>query len=423
MIRYLGIPIANTPRFQPPEPIPPWNEVLQATTPSPAPPQAVEPVFDNIMPNPFLDNLVLDESKLCLSITTPTDIKPDEKLNVMIWIYGGAFITGGGDGIIYNPSHLVAEHRVIVVNINYRLGLWGYLGDGDKRTANLGVLDQLLALQWVKTNIAAFGGSSEPQSTTIFGQSAGGSSVADLLLTKDAATLFGRAIIQSPPLGLTKSRKKMNDALLEVVKDVSTSSSTEEILDYMEKVKVAGRKWGNAGNMPFAPQYGFAPLPAESDIEATIKQVASKIDVLIGSTQHEVTMFLNAIPQAAKLTRLPIIGTPIRNGLVSYLTGTFYHRHDKQFAQDYAQAGGKISLYRIGYQAPKNIYQSAHCIELPLIFGQKEAWDGNQLTQGLSWEKVVEDGKKLRTLWAEFAKGKQVGEEESLEGIISIQRV
>jgi para-nitrobenzyl esterase len=115
---------------------------------------------------PFLDDVLgtrygeLPGSEDCqnLSITVPADLAPGELLPVMVWIHGGSYTTGSGDLAIFDPAVLVAETRVVVVSVTYRLGLFGFLATHSGRPGNLGLLDQLEAFRWVQRNVAAFGG-------------------------------------------------------------------------------------------------------------------------------------------------------------------------------------------------------------------------------------------------------------------------
>ena len=119
---------------------------------------------------------------------------------VMVFIHGGGFTSGSGSVFLYRGGNLVRNGDAVVVTINYRLGALGFLGhrdlaDPDGLVGNWGIHDQVAALRWVRDNIAAFGG--DPGSVTIFGESAGGFSVATLLGTPAAAGLFHRAVVQS----------------------------------------------------------------------------------------------------------------------------------------------------------------------------------------------------------------------------------
>ena len=151
------------------------------------------------------DPKVRDEACLTLTVWSPDT---SASLPVMVWIPGGAFVFGAGQFQLYNGSRLAANGNVVVVNITYRIGVFGgfELSDlGDGFDDNLALRDQLAALRWIKQNIAAFGG--DPERVTVFGESAGGSSVLALLASPAADGLFRRAIAQSPALPLIADRE------------------------------------------------------------------------------------------------------------------------------------------------------------------------------------------------------------------------
>ena len=123
---------------------------------------------------------------------------------VMVWIHGGSFIIGSGSQAQYDGANLAAR-GVVVVTINYRLGVFGYLAHPDltaqssrHTSGNYGLLDQMAALRWVRENIASFGG--DARNVTVFGESAGASSIGYLLVTPDAKELFDKAILESPSI-------------------------------------------------------------------------------------------------------------------------------------------------------------------------------------------------------------------------------
>ena len=151
------------------------------------------------------DPKVRDEACLTLTVWSPDT---SASLPVMVWIPGGAFVFGAGQFQLYNGSRLAANGNVVVVNITYRIGVFGgfELSDlGDGFDDNLALRDQLAALRWVRENIAAFGG--DPDRVTVFGESAGGTSVLALLASPAAEGLFSRAIAQSPALPLIADRE------------------------------------------------------------------------------------------------------------------------------------------------------------------------------------------------------------------------
>ncbi|KAB0389172.1 hypothetical protein E2I00_006439, partial [Balaenoptera physalus] len=139
-------------------------------------------------------NLKFSEDCLYLNIYTPADLRKRSRLPVMVWIHGGGLMLGGAS--TYDGLALSAHENVVVVTIQYRLGIWGFFSTGDEHSrGNWGHLDQLAALHWVQENIANFGG--DPGSVTIFGESAGGESVSILVLSPLAKNLFHRAISES----------------------------------------------------------------------------------------------------------------------------------------------------------------------------------------------------------------------------------
>jgi para-nitrobenzyl esterase len=188
-IPYAAPPVGNL-RWMPPQPHDKWKGVLKNT------------YFGNFCTQPDGSGGTFgSEDCLTLNIFTPRGNK-NGPLPVMVWIHGGGLVTGGS--LIYEPSPLVQRGNVIVVTINYRLGYLGFFAhqaiDGEGHlNGNYGLMDQQFALQWVKRNIAAFGG--DPNRVTIFGESAGGQSVYSNLASPAAAGLFQRAIAESGAYG------------------------------------------------------------------------------------------------------------------------------------------------------------------------------------------------------------------------------
>ncbi|XP_021076001.1 carboxylesterase 1E-like [Mus pahari] len=199
---FLGVPFAKPPlgslRFAPPEPAEPWSFVKNATS---YPPMCSQDAVLGQMVNDLITNhkekirLQFSEDCLYLNVYTPIDLmKTNNRLPVMVWIHGGGMVVGGAS--TYDGRALSAHENVVVVTIQYRLGIWGYFSTGDEHSlGNWGHLDQVAALRWIQDNIANFGG--DPGSVTIFGQSAGGESVSVLVLSPLARNLFHRAISQS----------------------------------------------------------------------------------------------------------------------------------------------------------------------------------------------------------------------------------
>jgi carboxylesterase type B len=191
---YRGIPFAAPPvgelRFRPPEPVAPWTGIKDATRAGPVCPQPE---------GPGTRGFTVSED--CLNLNIWTAAKPGEKRPVYVWIYGGGFLQGTGASPQFDGEGL-AKKGVVVVTFNYRTGALGFLAtpelsreSGQNASGNYGLLDDIALLQWVRRNIAAFGG--DPARVTIGGQSAGAGSAGFLSISPLAKGLFQRAILQS----------------------------------------------------------------------------------------------------------------------------------------------------------------------------------------------------------------------------------
>ncbi|KAJ8335535.1 hypothetical protein SKAU_G00388770 [Synaphobranchus kaupii] len=197
--RFLGVPFARPPvgplRFARPQPPLPWEGVRNATRE----PNMCLQNSDAVVPTAKLLAInhtipPMSEDCLYLNVYAPSNITTGEKAPVMMWIHGGGLVMGFAAQ--YDASPLAAYQGVVVVIIQYRLGILGFLSTGDEHApGNWGFFDQLAALQWIQDNIESFGG--DPKSVTIFGESAGGVSVSILMLSPLSTGLFHKAIPQS----------------------------------------------------------------------------------------------------------------------------------------------------------------------------------------------------------------------------------
>ncbi|XP_052584926.1 liver carboxylesterase 1-like isoform X3 [Peromyscus californicus insignis] len=198
---FLGVPFAKPPlgslRFAPPQPAKPWSFVKNATSYPPLcsqDPEAAQTIAKHFTNRKETIPHTFSEDCLYLNIYTPADLTKHSRLPVMVWIHGGGLVIDGAS--TYDGLPLAVHENVVVVVIQYRLGIWGFFSTGDEHSrGNWGHLDQVAALRWIQDNIVNFGGN--PGSVTIFGESAGGESVSVLVLTPLAKNLFHRAISQS----------------------------------------------------------------------------------------------------------------------------------------------------------------------------------------------------------------------------------
>ena len=216
---FRGIPFARPPvgplRFRAPERPAGWAGVRDAIRFGPAAPQQASTL------GPVLSMGLAETSEDCLYLNIWTPAPDGLRRPVLVWIHGGGFILGAGSQTLYDGSALARRGDVVVVTINYRLGALGFLrlrelgGDDSAASGNEGLLDQIAALEWVRDEIAAFGG--DPRNVTVFGESAGAISTAALLGAPRARGLFRRAILQSGSANYVATREyagKVAEALL-----------------------------------------------------------------------------------------------------------------------------------------------------------------------------------------------------------------
>ncbi|HVY76511.1 MAG TPA: carboxylesterase family protein [Puia sp.] len=204
ILTYKGIPFAAPPvgelRWKAPQPVKPWNGVRACTAFGPSPMQGKPVPFSMWTAEFLIAEKPISEDCLYLNIWTPAT-GTAEKRPVLVWIYGGGFVSGGASAPIYD-GEAMAKKGILFVSINYRVGIFGFFAhpelsktSGYGASGNYGLLDQIAALKWIKKNIAAFGG--DPERVTIAGQSAGSMSVNCLVVSPLARGLFIRAIGES----------------------------------------------------------------------------------------------------------------------------------------------------------------------------------------------------------------------------------
>ena len=296
---FKGIPYAAPPindlRFMPPKPPAVWSDILIATEFGPNVPQPENNAS-------FLFGPPREESEAnCLTLNIWTPGADKKRRPVMFWIHGGNFRYGSSAQVTYNGIPLAKRGNVVLVTINYRLGPLGFLYIPGK-TANVGMLDQVAALKWVHDNIEAFGG--DPNNITIFGESAGASSVITLLTMPAAKGLFHRAIAQSTPLYYDSYQEAGSK------KFISRLHVEPEDIESLQKIdikkinrihyKMALEGYATQEATPFTPIVDGKVLP-EDPLKALNNGCASDIPLLIGTTRDEIKFYHALLPNLPEL--------------------------------------------------------------------------------------------------------------------------
>jgi para-nitrobenzyl esterase len=285
------VPYAEQPvgdrRFLAPARARPWTGVRDALEHGPLPPQG-----KSFVGGGRDDPKVRDEACLTLTVWSPDT---GGSLPVMVWIPGGAFVFGAGQFQLYNGSRLAANGNVVVVNVTYRIGVFGgfELGDlGDGFDDNLALRDQMAALRWIRDNIAAFGG--DPERVTVFGESAGATSVLALLASPAATGLFSRAIAQSPALPLIADREVRARQAHEFLKRLEVSADEVKMLPQRDLRRAAGmaqlKSAMTSPTLAYGLTYGVDLMPRHP-IEAAREGAITRLPLIIGTNSHEASMF------------------------------------------------------------------------------------------------------------------------------------
>ena len=307
---FQGIPYAAPPvgqlRWASPQRAASWRGIRDATKPGNRCAQA----------EGLIDPASTTEDCLYLNVTTPRQ-SSGHKLPVMVWIHGNGFISGAGS--LYDAQQLANSGQVVVVSPNYRLGIFGFLahpaldhGQARQLSGNFGIEDQQAALRWVKRNAAAFGG--DPGNVTIFGESAGGTSVCSHLVAPGSAGLFQKAIVQSaqctgrkwspgPPTWFPLPRSEREQHGLEVAAKVGCTDPGTAAACLRGKRTEKLSKWSDDG-VGSGPTVGGGVLPLSPD-RAFATGRFNHVPIIQGTTRDEHRLFTAAIETATGQVTTP----------------------------------------------------------------------------------------------------------------------
>ena len=398
---FKGIPYAAPPfganRFRAPRPVDAWSGVRDALTFGPQPPQ--------LRPPPQIAALVPDPAVFgedCLNLNIWSADLGSARQPVMVWIPGGMFEVGSGAS--YNGSRF-ARDGIVCVTINYRVGAEGFLYFGDGN-ANRGLLDQIAALEWVRENIAAFGG--DPGNVTIFGQSAGAMSVGTLLSMPRAEGLFRRAIAQSGAAhhvisGATARRvgRHLAEKLgVEATREAIAAVSIDRLLQAQAELKVDlvshpdPESWGGevvTALLPWQPVLDGDVIPAPP-LDRIAAGAGAGIDVMVGTNTDEHRLFLvlgGAIDQVTAETLAGAVaayGLPVEATLTAYraahrgasagdllaaiLTDWYWRIPAIRLADAHARGGSATHMYEFAWRSPElnGLIGACHALEIAFVF-------------------------------------------------------
>jgi para-nitrobenzyl esterase len=401
---FKGIPFAHAPtgelRWAPPRTPEPWAETRDAVEHGPAAPQAQSPV------SALMGLTLTNTSEDCLFLNVWTRASDGGKRPVMVFIHGGAFVIGAGSQPLYDGSHLAQRGDVVVVTVNYRLGALGFLrlveptSGGLASSGNEAILDQIAALEWVRDEIAAFGG--DPGNVTVFGESAGAISISGLLTSGRAKALFRRAILQSGSANLLTAPDAAARVAQKIVDDLAVVTTAEALraVSTARVMEAQERATARSSGVSYAPVADGETIATEP-FAAIAEGSAAGIDLLVGTNLDEMNLFGFMDPSLHALDEDALIGriagsmhvseerarevaaayddavaargdepTPARAWL-AFQTDQVFRAPAMRFAEAQASHTPSVYAYRFDYRSTQlqGVLGAGHALELPFVFG------------------------------------------------------
>jgi para-nitrobenzyl esterase len=400
-----GATTAGAGRFQPPAKPRPWADIREATALGPRSPQLLA-AFHGFVP-PEVEVMDRDEMMgedcLVLNVWTPS-LDRGRKLPVMVWLHGGGYTSGSGGFICYDGAQLAGKHDVVVVTVNHRLSALGYLylaGFGSERYAassNLGNLDIVAALEWVRDNIAAFGADSG--NVTLFGQSGGGGKVSSLMAMPAAHGLFHRAIVQSGAAvkGIPRDAASRNAENFLARLNLK-SDQLEKLQDVPLQQLLAATDTSGGPPINFGPVVDGHSLPTDP-FDPVAPALSATVPLLLGTVETEVTFFpgqpLDPIDDGALRARVKQLlktasDADVDRVIAAYRAGRPGTPNTDLYlimASDGFRAGILLEADRKAAQAQAPVYQyyftwrspvregklrTFHTLEIPFVFDNVDA--------------------------------------------------
>lgn len=418
---WLGVAFARPPvgrlRFRPPEPPSDWTGVRSADRPAGAAAQAGS--FGQTLSS---FGPAVGEDCLYLNVYAPTVARREGPGRpVLVWIHGGAFISGSG--ALYDGRRLCELGDIVVVTLNYRLGVFGFVDlasavDADVG-ANLGIRDQIAALEWVRENIAAFGG--DPEQVTVAGESAGSVSVSLLTCAPAARGLFRAVIMESGSYSLIHGPQVSQEIARSYARQLGLGPRDGGRLWDLPVAQLLAaqttiNRW-TRGTVPASPWFDGEVVPGS--LEAAQAAVRPDLTVLAGHNRDEVTYFQRT-PGEVLPTRRPDLSVRLREalgwdraeaileqypdtsaGTQALGTDLNFAMPTQHFAERHSRAGGRTFYYRFDAAVP--VLGATHASELFYLW----PWSGIPalLLRGRSTPPKRDLGTRLREHWVSFVRG------------------
>ena len=436
---FKGIPYAKANRFEAPVQADSWEGIRSCRQYGPVSPQGARSGWanDEIAFAFNWNDGVQGEDCLRLNVWTPA--LDSRKRPVMVWLHGGGYSAGSGQELpSYDGTSLAFAEDVVVVSINHRLNVLGFLdlsayGEKYAKSANAGLLDIVASLKWVRDNIAAFGG--DPSNVTIFGQSGGGGKVTTLLATPCAKGLFHKAIVQSGSMLRTMESKYSRKIGIATVRNLGLDASSidkisevpyGELLAAGEKaiaqVKAEADRDGVASFIfGWAPTVDGSVLPSQP-FDPQAPAISAEIPMIIGTTRHEFSMttYVPALRNAGREEVIGILKGRYGEGTERFLElfakaypgskpadmldADFVFRPGaiEQALRKSLQGAAPVYMYMFNWESPvlDGILRSTHCMEIPFVFNNADRHAS--MTGGGA--QAMELASKMSHCWAEFAR-------------------
>lgn len=444
---YKGIPYAQADRFMAPEATKPWEEIRSCRSYGPVSPQPERDgwEFDQMAFWFDWNDGWQGENCLNLNVWTP-GLNSRARRPVMVWLHGGGFSTGSSHELpSYDGKNLALNGDVVVVSVNHRLNVLGYLdlsafGDKYSESGNAGMLDLVMALEWIKNNIAAFGG--DPGNVTIFGQSGGGSKVAGLMTMPSAKDLFHKAIIQSSSRVRFMEPRHSRTIGIYTLEEAGLKSSEVEKLSsipYKELIaaaeKAMSRVVREVAEAGYDDSYirGWCPVVdgrviPEHPFLLSAPVISAEVPLMTGSTIHEFMPYTlgNPAMHDITITQANKELATIYNGNSSEFIAAFAKAYPKYNPRDLLdvdltcrpvalhfsnrkseQGGAPVYNYIFGWESPvlDNMFRAFHCIELPFVFDNAGA--ARNMTGGTIQAFALAE--KVSKAWLNFARSGNPG--------------